>query len=262
MRRVAGEDHFVLGLREEQLDDLGVQILHLVNDQIVKPLLVRIPITLAASARVASIVYHFVDVVDDIEEIEGTHVDLPLLVAQEDIVDRALLLLAEDLIAVSEVLVSSEILLVNIVLLVQATFDHRHDLGPDEGRRELSGQTLAHETVHSRHEALLKQLECHFCAERELVHSHPLMLLEFRVVFIVIFHLSFTILVIQLAFLDVLAPINGAIFHLHFHVVVMVAYVGNHVQMHVSSAHILKIVALFARQNQKLKLLKLVLDRV
>lgn len=242
MRRIAGEDHFVLGLREEQLDDLGVQILHFVNDQIVKPLLVRIPITLAAIVRVEmiiSIVCHFDDVVDDIEEIEGAHVDLPLLVAQEDVVDRALLLLAEDLIAVSEVLVSSEILLVNIVLLVQATFDHRHDLGPDEGRRELSGQTLAHETVHSRHEALLKQLECHFCAERELVHSHPLMLLEFRVVFIVIFHLSFTILVIQLAFLDVQAHINGAVTHLHFHVVVIVANIGNHVHMHVSSAHVL-----------------------
>ena len=48
LRRVAGEDHFVLGLRKEQLDDLWVQILHLINDQIVKSLLVRIPITLAA----------------------------------------------------------------------------------------------------------------------------------------------------------------------------------------------------------------------
>ena len=137
MRRIAGEDHFVLGLREEQLDDLGVQILHFVNDQIVKPLLVRIPITLAAIVRVEmiiSIVCHFDDVVDDIEEIEGAHVDLPLLVAQEDVVDRALLLLAEDRFAVSEVLVTSEVHLVNIVLLVQATFDHRHDLGPDEGR--------------------------------------------------------------------------------------------------------------------------------
>ena len=52
---------------------------------------------------------------------------------------------------------------------LNATFDHRHDFGPDEDWRHLFTQFVGHQAEVARNKPLFKNLESHFSAERKII---------------------------------------------------------------------------------------------
>ena len=123
---IASEDYLFLGVLKQQLDGLWVQILHLVNDQVVKSALrntvngVVFPLTTFLTITLVSLLLD--DVVHDVEEVEGAHIQLPLLVLEEDVVNCALLFATEDFVTVMNVIDSRQVSLDHLAM--QTTLDN------------------------------------------------------------------------------------------------------------------------------------------
>ena len=74
--------------------------------------------------------------VDNIEEVEGANVQLPLLVLEEEIEEGLLFLARQSRAPLFKVLSHAQEI-GPLVLLIDTALDHGHELGPEEGRGHL-----------------------------------------------------------------------------------------------------------------------------